>query len=173
MNNFMMRFFVKQRSYCAGRLQAVGFTALAVTLAALLVCVSLPAVAQRNGSGACSTATLVGTYNYETKGISAFYVRGKVVQHASKGTIAFDGNGNYLISKTASGGGKTLVTTNAKGTYTVDASCNYLGKRFFAEDSQLHVMTGVVSNGGNFVTVHSEHQNQSVQGSYSRISMRF
>jgi hypothetical protein len=168
-----MLFFVKQRAYCVGWLQAVGCTALAVTLTALLTFVSPPAVAQRNGSGACSAATLVGTYNYETKGFSAFHVRGKTVQHAAKGTIAFDGNGNYLINKTASGGGKNLVTTNAKGTYTVDASCNYLGKRFFAEDNQVHVMTGVVSNGGNYVAVRSEHQNQSVQGSYSRVSMRF
>ncbi len=121
---------------------------------------------------ACSTATLVGTYNYQSKGISAFHERGKVVPNASQGTVVFDGIGNYMINKISKGGVTTRTTTNSKGTYTVDTACNYIGKRVFAEDNQLHVMVGVVKNGGNFLVAHSEHSNQSVQATYTRVSAR-
>lgn len=121
---------------------------------------------------ACSTATLVGTYNYQSKGISTFHERGKVVPHAAQGTVVFDGIGNYLMNKISKGGGTTLTTTNAKGTYTVDTACNYIGKRVHAEDNQLHVSAGVVKNGGNFLITHSEHSNQSAQATYTRVLAR-
>ncbi|MCX7055698.1 MAG: hypothetical protein NTZ79_00425 [Proteobacteria bacterium] len=134
------------------------FVYLAIAAGALLTFTSLSAVADATFT-TCSNATVVGTYNKEEIAHSAYHVRGHTVPVTGRGTLVFDGKGNYLINVSRTGGGNVIVTTNASGTYTVDAACNFIGKRVFSEDKQLHVFTGVVTPDGNLITDHTNHAN--------------
>ena len=124
----------------------------------MLLSTSLPALGQA-AQASCNVSTIAGTYYFEETAQSALQVPGKRVAATARAKIAFDGVGNYLINITRHSGGKTGHTTNARGTYTWDGDCHYTGRRVYAEDHQLHVFNVILSNGGNNISIQSNHPN--------------